>query len=85
MPATTGMHLAYLPQLGVWRRCHPIDLQGSSSRDVDDFRLGSEGDVLRRWIPRRNGGRSGYRVCWVLQSFEYMVVFIVFEYRVKRC
>jgi len=68
-PVTTGMHLAYLPQLGVWRRCHPIDWQGSSFRDVDDFRLGSGDDVLRRWILRRNDDRSGCRVCRVRQSF----------------
>ena len=75
--ATPGMHLAYLPRLGVWRRYHPIGWPVNFFRDGDDFRLGNEDDVLRRWIPRRNGDRSGYRVCWVLQSF---VVVLFFEY-----
>ena len=67
--ATPGMHLAYLPRLVVWRRYRTTDSPESFFHDVDDFRLGNEDDVLRRWILRRNGDRSGYRVCWVLQSF----------------
>ena len=68
-PVMLGMHLVYLPRLVVWRRYHPIERPESFFHDVDDFRLESEDGVLRRWIPRRNGDRSGYRVCWVLQSF----------------
>lgn len=68
MPVTMGMHLVYLPRLGVWMRYRPIDLLVNAFRDVDDFRLGSEGDVLRRWTPRRTDDRSGCRVCSVRQS-----------------
>lgn len=49
-------------------RYRPIDLLVNAFRDVDDFRLGSEGDVLRRWTPRRTDDRSGCRVCSVRQS-----------------
>jgi hypothetical protein len=69
MPVTRGMHLVYLPRLGVWRRYHSIDWLVSFFRDVDDFRRGSVDDVLRRWIPRRIDDRSGCRVCLVRQSF----------------
>ena len=68
-PVMQGMRLVYLPRLGVWRRYHPTGWPESFFHDVDDFRLGNEDDVLMRWIPRPNGDRSGYKVCWVLQSF----------------
>lgn len=48
-------------------RCHSIDLRGSFLLG-DDFRLGSVGDVLRRWIPRPSDDHSGCRVCSVHQS-----------------